>query len=79
MVVGDRNGSMARASTATADEEMTHVFREFDVNGDGRISWSELATLFVSPRFHPTSALAHLLPLPFHSSLHHHIPTQGTS
>jgi hypothetical protein len=79
MVVGDRNGSMARASTATAEEEMTHVFHEFDVNGDERISWSELAALFVSQRFHPTSAVAHLLPLPFHSSLHHCIPTRGTS
>jgi hypothetical protein len=77
--VGVHNGSTARAPTATAEEEMAHVFCVFDANDDGRISWSELAALFVSPRFRPAPTVEHLLPLPFRSSLHHRIPTRGTS
>jgi Ca2+-binding EF-hand superfamily protein len=60
-VVGVRNGSTVRATT---EEEMAHMFCVFDANDDGRISWSELAALFVSPRFRPTPSHTDFAPLP---------------
>ncbi|KAF8398937.1 hypothetical protein HHK36_014802 [Tetracentron sinense] len=32
----------------TQDEELEHVFKKFDVNGDGKISWTELGLIMGS-------------------------------
>ncbi|KAK9064596.1 hypothetical protein SSX86_015978 [Deinandra increscens subsp. villosa] len=41
-------------SRVRIEEELEHVFKKFDVNGDGKISWSELGSIMGSLGHRPT-------------------------